>query len=267
MNSLSAAHHTDPGQDHPEGLRLSRGVGLASVGLGALQAVFSRSKVVKAVGVGDVALGLGILLRPRRAAPMWLRVAADAVSLGALVWAARQPRGRTRAVAGLLASAVATGVDLYATRQVTRAQDRASPPVMASVTIHAKPADVYRFFRDFESLPLYMDYLESVTEDGDHSHWVMKLPVGHVSWDAELLEDRPGECLVWRATGTPFSHRGRITFARSPGGESTEVRAEVELAVRGMSPSATLAKALTRPQIKGDLRRLKQVIETGEVLK
>jgi uncharacterized membrane protein len=60
--------------------------------------------------------------------------------------------------------------------------------------------------------------------------------------------------------------RGEVTFASAPGGKGTEVRVAMEIELPGIDPSATLARLLTRPQIKGDLRRLKQVIETGEVV-
>ena len=76
----------------------------------------------------------------------------------------------------------------------------------------------------------------------------------------------PGELIVWHTVDSPFAHRGRITFARAPGSDDTEVRVEIEVGFGAMSPSATLAKFLTRPQIQADLWRMKQVIETGEVL-
>ena len=35
----------------------------------------------------------------------------------------------------------------------------------------------------------------------------------------------------------------------------------------GRGPSLELARLFARPQVRGDLRRLKQVLETGEVLR
>lgn len=46
----------------------------------------------------------------------------------------------------------------------------------------------------------------------------------------------------------------------------TEVRIELQLGVLGSSPATSLARVFAKPQIKGYLRRLKQVLETGEVL-
>jgi uncharacterized membrane protein len=167
-----------------------------------------------------------------------------------------------------VASASTLALDAYATQRVTAAQETAASPVMFSVTINKPPAEVYAFFRRLENLPLFMDYLVSVDQDGDRSHWTAKLPLaGTVSWDAELVTDLPGERLAWQTVkGSMFAHRGNVTFASTPGGKGTEVRVQMEVELPGLDGSATLAKLLTKPQIKGDLRRLKQVLETGEVL-
>jgi uncharacterized membrane protein len=141
--------------------------------------------------------------------------------------------------------------------------------VIFAVTINKPPGEVYAFYRKLSQLPLFMDYLASVQETGPRtSHWVARLPVGGtVAWDAEIVEDRPGKLIAWKSVpGSPIALRGRVTFARTPGRNMTEVRVEMQLGVDGIHPSTVLAKLFARPQVKGDLRRLKQVIEAGEVL-
>ncbi len=74
--------------------------------------------------------------------------------------------------------------------------------------------------------------------------------------------------LSWRSVeGSPVQTRGRVTFTRPPGRDMTEIRVEMQLGVFGRGPSLALARLFARPQVKGDLRRLKQVMETGEVLR
>jgi uncharacterized membrane protein len=283
MDSLSALRNINAGRDVPDGFVLSRAVGWTSVGMGIAELLVPRavssiaglepttgaSLGVRTKGFGDLALGLGILLRPRRPMPMWARVATDAIGLGLLAWAVRGDKShRARGIASLVASVSTLALDAYATQKVTAAQETAASPVMFSVTINKPPAEVYAFFRRLENLPLFMDYLESVEQKGTRSHWIAKMPVGGtVSWDAELVTDLPGERLAWQTVaGSTFAHRGNVTFASRPGGTGTEVRVEMEVELPGVDGSATLAKLLTKPQIKGDLRRLKQVLETGEVL-
>src|SRR5262245_44094822 len=113
MDSLSAFRNTNAGDDVPEAFELSHGVGLTSLGIGLAQLLapnlvgaitgvapgLRRTVGVRATGVGDVALGLGVLLRPRRPGPLWARVAADALGLGLLAWSIRGKRsGRDRAI-------------------------------------------------------------------------------------------------------------------------------------------------------------------------
>jgi uncharacterized membrane protein len=73
--------------------------------------------------------------------------------------------------------------------------------------------------------------------------------------------------MSWRSVeGSQIQTRGRVTFTRAPGRDMTEVRVEMQLGMLGRGPSLALARLFARPQVKGDLQRLKQVMETGEVL-
>jgi uncharacterized membrane protein len=90
-----------------------------------------------------------------------------------------------------------------------------------------------------------------------------------VTWEAETVEDIPGQLIVWQSKpGSPVQTRGHVTFALAPGGDNvTEVRVEMLLGVAKLPASAKLARLFAAPQVKGDLRRFKQVVETGEVLR
>jgi uncharacterized membrane protein len=289
MQSLEAFTSRDPGQARPEadGSTLARGLGVFSLGLGitelaapellakaiGLQPSRRTSFVVRAFGMREVLAGLGVLMLPRRSLPLWARLAGDALDLAAIGWAATTQRTRIeRLAAAAVAVAGAAALDAVAGSRVKRAQRTVIDPVIFSVTISRPPAEVYAFWRKLENLPLFMDFLESVTQlggDTKRSHWVATLPLrGSVAWDAELTEDRPGEKIAWRTVeGGTFAHQGEVTFARTPGRDMTEVRVKLQLGLLGQAPSMRLAKMLTKPQIKGDLRRLKQVLETGEVVR
>lgn len=174
--------------------------------------------------------------------------------------------------AGVVGALGLVGIGALARRARDRAERRAgtgNPIIVYSVTINRPPEKVYEFFRQFDRLPQFMDYLVSVTEDEarERSHWVAKLPVGTIAWDAIITEQVPGRSLAWRTVpGSLVKLHGRVTFTRAPGRDSTEVRVELEFGLRGTGTSRHLAKLFAKPQIKGDLRRLKQVLETGEVL-
>jgi uncharacterized membrane protein len=141
-----------------------------------------------------------------------------------------------------------------------------------SITINRAPEEVYRFWRDFQNLPRFMNNLESVQViDERRSHWVAKGPAGTtVEWDAEIIEDRPNELIAWRSVeGSDVDNWGTVRFERAPGGRGTEVTVEIEYNPPGGALGAGIAKILgeaPEQQIKDDLRRLKQVLEVGEVV-
>ena len=81
-------------------------------------------------------------------------------------------------------------------------------------------------WRDLGRLPPLMSHLESVTENGDRSHWKAKAPLGmSVEWDAELHNERFGEMIAWRSlAGSEIDTAGSVHFTPSGNGKSTEVR-------------------------------------------
>jgi uncharacterized membrane protein len=141
----------------------------------------------------------------------------------------------------------------------------------AAVTV-ARPADeVYAFFRRLENAPRYMAFVESVEPlDETRSRWVARTSPGGapLHWNAEILEDRPGELIAWRSEpGALVHHSGAVRLRPAPGGRGTEVRLGVEFE----PPEAPLGRALahalgsaTEYLAEEDLRRAKQILEAGE---
>lgn len=144
--------------------------------------------------------------------------------------------------------------------------------VAKSITINRPRQEVYEFWRGFERLPEFMIHLQSVTTTADgRSHWVVKAPGGSVEWDAEVTDDRPGELLAWESLdGSDVPNRGTVTFADAPGDRGTELHVALQYDPPGFSSSgAVVAKMFGEEpsqQLTDDLRRFKQVMETGEVV-
>jgi uncharacterized membrane protein len=143
-----------------------------------------------------------------------------------------------------------------------------------TVTTIRKPRhEVYARWRDFAALPGFMYHLESVDVlDDRHSHWVAKAPAGRtVEWDAEIVDDVPGERIAWRSVGkAAVDNRGSVTFTDAPADQGTELRVELEVTPPGGPLGALVAKLFgedPRQQIKDDVRRFKQIAETGEVVR
>jgi uncharacterized membrane protein len=139
------------------------------------------------------------------------------------------------------------------------------------VTVNEPAEKLYQFWRNFENLPRIMKYLESVRVLNDKlSLWRAKAPAGAaVEWQAEIVRDVPDQLIEWRsAPDATVSNSGIITFRRASGGRGTEVRVIIEYQPPAGKLGDTVAKLFGRsPQqeIREDLRRFKQMMETGEI--
>ena len=142
--------------------------------------------------------------------------------------------------------------------------------VEVAITIARPVAEVYAFWRRLENFPLFMKSIVSVTErGGGRSLWIARGPAGKTwEWEAEILEDRPGELLVWRSLpGSEVHHHGAVRFQDAPAGRGTEIRVGIEFLPPGGIAGrvvARLAHRLPELQVEEDLRRLKQMLEAGE---
>lgn len=276
---------------------LVRGLGLASAALGvpmlaqtdevaALVGVDDSTTsrpVIQAVGARELLAALLLLAGPKRS--VWFRVAGDVMDLTLLGQAIadrsgdreRKVRTATAAVAGLAV------IDLYAAFRAQRDQHGPGRPgpleLQATVTVNNSPDDAYAFWRDLTNLPRFMQHLESVTPvaDGDgssdrRSHWVAKAPFGtSVSWDAELTSEEPGRRLAWRSLpGSRIDNSGTVHFAEAPGDRGTEVTVVLHYDVPGGKVGRAVARLVGEnpvQQVRDDLRRYKQVVETGDIVR
>lgn len=138
-----------------------------------------------------------------------------------------------------------------------------------SMTVNKPPRDVYDFWRHLENMPRFMRHLDSVRITGDRtSHWRAKAPTGvTVDWDAELVEDSQDR-IRWRSLeNADIPNEGVVEFHEAPGGKGTEVKVHITYS----PPVGTVGKmttkvlnAMTAQQVEEDLKRFKQIMETGE---
>jgi uncharacterized membrane protein len=146
---------------------------------------------------------------------------------------------------------------------------RKSIKVERSITIRRPVQELYDFWRDFSNLPRVLDHLESVTDlGGGRTHWVAKGPAGtRIEWDAEIVNDIPGELIAWKTVGEPdVDHAGSMHFKPVAGG--TEVKFVMDYEPPAGRLVAVAAKVMGESpdrKIRSDLERLKMLFETGEV--
>jgi uncharacterized membrane protein len=259
MSNLNQSR--SPG-DQPD-QRIATGLGWFSLGLGAAQLLApgalnrlagihddaAARLAQRIVGVREVGAFAAIMAdRPRPALPLWSRVGGDLMDLALLARAWERKRESTPRVALTIANIVGvTGLDTYAAIRHTRAERRHEPEsegkaagggpvqVKAAVTIRKSREEVEPAWRRFET-------------DGGLSGWRS---------DAAGAEN-------------PSDGVAHLRFAQAPAEQGTEVHAELSYEPTAGKVGALLTKALgddPAQKVKDDLRRFKQVVETGEVVR
>lgn len=139
-----------------------------------------------------------------------------------------------------------------------------------SVTINRPRTELFAYWRDFSQLPSFMDNVERVDIlAAERSHWVVKAPAGKtVEWDAVITEEIDGELIAWTSVeGADVPNSGRIEF-RDAGDRGTIVTATIAYDPPAGFIGKIVAKMFQREpaiQARRDLRRFKQLMETGEV--
>jgi uncharacterized membrane protein len=125
------------------------------------------------------------------------------------------------------------------------------------VTINRPVDEVYAFYRDLTKAPLYMNDVERVEVSGNHAHWVGK----DAEWDSEIINDLPGKEITWQAEGSS----GRARFEEIAGrGTVLTLTMAYEQGFVG-KVIGKLSQDDPAIQARRNLRRLKQLLETGEI--
>lgn len=274
---------------------IARGLGVFSLGLGAAQLLASKSfderigvrpneqrmTVTKVVGAREMGAAAGLLASPNPTPWPWLRVGGDLMDIGLLTRALlARDADRRRVAAALLAVVGITAVDVVSglvlfseskPRGTATTNADGIRTIRRAVTVRVPRREAYEAWRDFANLPRFMNHLEAVQViDERRSHWVAKAPGGRrVEWDAEIGQDQPGELIAWRSVGgSQIANSGRVRFIDAPGDRGTEVHVELEYAPPLGAIGATFAQLLGEEpaqQASDDLRRFKQIVETGRV--
>lgn len=140
-----------------------------------------------------------------------------------------------------------------------------------SVTIDRPRQEIYARWRDFSRFPDFMDNVRSVERiDDKKSRWTIEAPAGKtVELVTEMTHDVPGERIAWRSVeGSQITTAGEAIFSDAPPGRGTVVQLVMTYDPPAGAIGKMVAKLFQREpniQARRDLRRFKQLLETGEV--
>jgi len=149
-------------------------------------------------------------------------------------------------------------------------EDKGDTLVGRAVTINRRADELFAYFRDFANLPSFMDSVERIEVlDSRRSHWVVKAPGGRtVEWTSVITEEAPGSFIAWASEeGADVPNSGRVDF-RPAGDRGTVVTATILYDPPAGMIGRLVAKLFQREpaiQARRDLRRFKQLMETGEI--
>ncbi len=140
-----------------------------------------------------------------------------------------------------------------------------------STTINLPRQEVYARWRDFTRFPEFMDNVRSVEKIDDRkSRWTIEAPAGQtVELLTETTHDVPGERIAWRSIeGSQIITAGEAMFSDAPPGRGTILQLVMTYDPPAGAIGKLVAKLFQREpniQARRDLRRFKQLLETGEV--
>jgi uncharacterized membrane protein len=156
---------------------------------------------------------------------------------------------------------------------VAAREDAGSDLLGRSVTVDRPRRELYLYWRDLRNLPRFMIGIRRVEiDDPEHARWFVgqeEEAEQTAVWQTAILADRPDELIAWRTTdGTKTLHEGSLQFRDALGGRGTVVTATVSYDQGGGKIGELIARIFHRDpklQARRDLRRFKQLMETGEL--
>ena len=139
--------------------------------------------------------------------------------------------------------------------------------VTKSIVVNRPPAEVYRYWRNLENLPRFMEHVESVREMDQHrSHWTVRGPAGStMEWTALIISDHEGEMIAWESLpGAEVQNAGSVWFEPVNHGSGTSVKVTLQYQPPAGAFGAAVAKLFGEApdqQLENDLERFRQAMD------
>jgi uncharacterized membrane protein len=137
------------------------------------------------------------------------------------------------------------------------------PKVDDSIDVGVPVQQAYNQWTQFEEFPRFMEGIQSVQQlDDGHVKWVAEVRGETREWTTEITEQVPDEKIAWKTIGGEVKNDGIVTFEQV---DDAHTRINVQMDVEGESGTENLAGDLlgvVKSQVRGDLERFKQLIES-----
>jgi len=130
-----------------------------------------------------------------------------------------------------------------------------------SIDLEVPVRAAYDQWTQFEDFPKFMKGVDEIRQlDDRHLHWVAELGGTRHEWDAEITEQLPDERVAWRNTDGK-DNAGVVTFHKLDDARS-RVMVQIDFVPEGIKEKVGSALNAPDRQVKGDLERFKELVES-----
>jgi uncharacterized membrane protein len=134
-------------------------------------------------------------------------------------------------------------------------------PMQASIDVSVPVEVAYNQWTQFEDLPKFMFRAERIEQKDDtHLIWHEKIWGVRRQWEAEIVEQRPNERIVWRSTSGPHNV-GVVSFHRLHDPRLTRVHVNLDFEPTGLIEKTGRGWRATIRALDTDLQRFKAYVE------
>jgi uncharacterized membrane protein len=133
--------------------------------------------------------------------------------------------------------------------------------VQQSIDVNVPVTTAYNQWTQFEDFPQFMDGVRQIRQLDDRTlEWTAQIGGQEETWTAEITEQEPDQRIAWHSI-TGNNNGGVVTFHRLDQ-NMTRVTLQMEWEPQGAMQQAGAAMGSDDRQVKGDLERFKQFIES-----
>jgi uncharacterized membrane protein len=136
--------------------------------------------------------------------------------------------------------------------------------IRESIEVNVPVSTAYNQWTQFEEFPQFMEGVESVKQTDDtHLYWVAEIGGKRREWQAEIVEQKSDRKIAWRALDGNGPN-GVVEF--EPFGEDTTlVTVEIAYEPEGLTEQLGAKIGIDSRQVRGDLERFTELIESRGV--
>ena len=133
--------------------------------------------------------------------------------------------------------------------------------VTESIDVEVPVHTAYNQWTQFETFPHFMNGVEEITQITEtRNHWKTKIAGVEREFDTEITEQHPDERVAWKSVDGK-DHAGVVTFHRLSD-TKTKVTVQMDWETEGLVEKVGAAIGADDRQIKADLKRFKEFIES-----